>query len=100
MIRRPYRMSPKQSSSPSFSFAQALEPRLLLHGGLDDGHADPPTPSLAIHVRPTTRKGAHGAKFIVRRDGEIDHAAQYKYLIGGSAKNGRDYYRISGTAVF
>jgi len=86
--------------SSLFSFAQPLEPRLLLHGEAGDAAVDPPTPVLAIHVRPTTRKGAHGAKFVVRRDGDVDHVAKYKYLIGGSAKNGRDYFRISGTIRF
>src|SRR4051794_7379500 len=83
-----------------FSFAQPLESRLMLHGDPSGTAVDPPTPTLAIHVRPTTRHGTHGAKFVVRRDGDVDHVAKYKYLIGGSAKNGRDYFRISGSVRF
>jgi N-acetylneuraminic acid mutarotase len=87
--------------SPSqFLFAQPLEPRLLLHGETGEAPADAPTPTLAIHERPMMRHGAHGAKFVVRRDGDIHHVAKYKYLIGGSAKNGRDYFRISGKVRF
>src|SRR4051812_43957650 len=94
------RMALSSSSASSFVFTEALEPRLFLHGSIDDLRADLATPEVAIHARAMTRHGAHGAKFVVRRDGPVDAAASYRYLIGGSAKNGRDYFRIKGVAHF
>jgi N-acetylneuraminic acid mutarotase len=47
----------------------------------------------------TTRQsdGGVSAKFTIHREGSVSDTATYQYLVGGSAHNGRDYYRIGGT---